>query len=224
VLGGQSDLYDGEVAYADREIGRLLDALAARGLLENTIVVLVADHGENLGEHGIRYRHAGLWDTTLHVPMMIRWPGATRTGTLRSGLVETLDLFPTLLRGTGLPLAASDGVDLAELIDTRPDRPKAGRRAVFAEHANGTGAMVRTARYKYFESHGETQVPEGAHLFDVAADPGEVHDLAGQGLAAEAELAEVLRLWLGERRPHAGVLPQSLSEEDRARLRALGYL
>ncbi len=224
VLGGQSDLYDGEVAYADREIGRLLDALAARGLLENTIVVLVADHGENLGDHGILYRHTGLWDTTLHVPLMIRWPGGPHAGTLRAGMVQTIDLFPTLLRGAGLPAVASDGVDLAELVDMRSDRPKAGRRAVFAEHANGTGAMVRTARYKYFVSHGESLVPEGAHLFDVAADPGELHDLAGQGVAAEAELAEVLRLWLGERRPAPGIAPQALSEEDRARLRALGYL
>ena len=67
-------------------------------------MALVADHGESLGEHGVLYRHVGLHDTTTHVPLMIRWPGAGDAATpprgrrLR-GLVQTIDLFPTLLAG-----------------------------------------------------------------------------------------------------------------------------
>ncbi len=221
VLGAQSDLYDGEVAYTDRELGRLLDGLASRGLLDDTIVVVVADHGENLGEHGIHYRHVGLWETTVHVPMMIRWPGPPGRGRIRAGLVQTVDLFPTLLRAVGIAAPVHDGSDLAELVDEH----RHGRRAVFAEHAGGTGAMVRTERYKYFTSKGEALIADGAYLFDLSADPDELRNLVGSGLPVERELAEVLRLWLADRRRPAGATePQALSEEDRARLRALGYL
>ncbi len=97
VLGADRDLYDGEVAYLDRQIGRLLDFLRSRNLLDDTLVVLVADHGESLGEHGVSFRHVGLHDTTTQVPMMIRWPGRDRTGRSIRGLVQTIDLFPTLL-------------------------------------------------------------------------------------------------------------------------------
>jgi arylsulfatase A-like enzyme len=220
VLGGQRDLYDGEVAYTDREIGRLLDALASRGRLADTVVVLVADHGENLGEHGILYRHSGLWETTTHVPMMVRWPGAAQQGRVLHGFAQTIDLFPTLLRAAGLPRAPSDGFDLGELFDER----RHGRRLVFAEPSGGGGAMVRTERYKYYTSKGESQVPEGTYLFDLTADPGETRNLAGQGLAIETDLGEVLRLWRADHRGAPVGAPQSLSDEDRARLKALGYL
>lgn len=219
VLGGQSDLYDGEVAYLDREVGRLLDAAESRGLLDNTIVVLVADHGENLGEHGIFYRHAGLWETTTHVPLMVRWPRGE--GRIRRGLVQTIDLFPTLLHAAGVAPPSNDGTDLGELIDGQ----RRGRSAVFAEHSDGSGAMVRTGRYKYFTSRGNPLIPDGERLFDLESDPGEERNLVGQGLAIETELAAVLRRWLSERRYTPGdTSPQRLSEEEQARLRALGYM
>ena len=78
VLAGNRDLYDGTVAYFDPQLGRLLDRIAGPGLLTTTLVVLVADHGENLGEHGLLYRHVGLIDTTTHVPLLIRWPKPSR--------------------------------------------------------------------------------------------------------------------------------------------------
>ena len=77
-----------------------MDFLESRGLLRNTVVAVVADHGENLGEHGIRFRHVGLFETTTHVPLMIRWPG--RQGRRIEGLVQTIDLYPTLLNAARL--------------------------------------------------------------------------------------------------------------------------
>jgi arylsulfatase A-like enzyme len=153
-LGGHHDLYDGEVAYLDRQVGRLLGFLEARGMMENTLVVLIADHGENLGEHGILDRHIGLLDTTLHVPLMIRWPGASREGRRINGLVQTIDVFPTLLAAAGLKPPASDGVDLRELTGEK----KSGRRAVFAEHAGKLGLMVRTPGNEYMLSQGQRPV------------------------------------------------------------------
>ncbi len=229
ILGGQRDLYDGEVAYLDRQVGRLLGFLASRQLLGRTIVVLVADHGESLGEHGVLYRHVGLHETTTHVPLMIRWPDAAEgnvstppRGRRRRGLVQTIDLFPTLLAAVGLPAPPQDGEDLREL--TAPGRR--GRRAVFAEHAARLGVMVRTPEHKLILSAGNQRFfPDGSSLYDLRADPREERSLAGRGLAVERQLGELLRRWLAARRPPpAEALPRVLNDEERRRLEALGYL
>lgn len=221
VLGGNRDLYDGEVAYLDRQVGRLLGFLESRGVLENTLVALVADHGESLGEHGVRYRHVGLHDTTTHVPLMIRWPGREQKGRRIEGLVQSVDLFPTLLKAAKLPVPEQDGTDLRELTADG----KRGRRAVFAEHAGKLGLMVRTREHKYILSQGNTRFfPDGAELYDLQADPGETRNLVGQGLPAEQQLADLLKRWLADRRPSPGTKPREQSDEEKARLKALGYL
>jgi len=222
VLGANKDLYYGEVAYLDHQVGRLLDFLRSRNLLDDTVVVLVADHGESLGEHGVSFRHVGLHDTTTHVPMMIRWPERHGTGRTFRGLVQTIDLFPTLLGALGLPVPPEDGEDLHKL--TGPGR--AGRRAVFAEHAGRLGLMVRTADWKYIQSSGNTRFfPDGPSLFDLRADPGENVNRAGQGLPQEAELERLLQRFLTDRRD----LPKpkkrgDLTPEEESRLRGLGYV
>ena len=219
VLGGNTDLYYGEVAYTDRQVGRLLDFLDSRGLAENTIVVVVADHGENLGEHGILYRHTGLFETTTHVPLLIRWPGAAgeRQGHRIEGLVQTIDLFPTLLAGAGFKPPPSDGIDLRHL-------PAGGRRAVFSEHAEKLGVSVRGRGYRYMLSQGNTRFfPDGPYLFDETADPAETVNLAGKGLPAERELDLLLRRWLADRGTGPGPRQQNLSDEDTKRLKSLGY-
>ncbi|HWN42330.1 MAG TPA: sulfatase [Thermoanaerobaculia bacterium] len=205
VLGGQRDLYDGEVAYLDRQIGRLLGFLESSGLLENTLLVVVADHGESLGEHGILFRHAGLHDTTTHVPLMIRWPGPDREGRRIEGLVQTIDLFPTILKTAGVAVPPQDGQNLQKT-----------RRAVFAEHSDRLDAMVRTRDFKYIQN--------GPELYDLKADPAETKNLAGRGLAAERELSELLRRWQANRRAHPEARPVEPTDEEKARLRALGYV
>jgi arylsulfatase len=221
VLGGQRDLYDGEVAYLDRQLGRLLDFLESRGMLEDTVLALVADHGENLGDHGILYRHLGLWDSTTHVPLLIRRPGPRQEGRRFQGLVQTLDLFPTLLRQAGLAVPDQDGRDLYELTD----QGRTGRRAVFAEHAGRLGLMVRTGSHLYTLSQGNNPrlVPDGPALYDLTADPAQNVDLAGRSLPAEKELHTLLQRWLADRRPAATPKSRALSAEEEQRLRALGY-
>ncbi len=220
ILGGNRDLYDGEVAYLDRQVGRLLDFLESRGLLENTIVAVVADHGEILGEHGIRFRHVGLFDTTTHVPLIIRWPGREPEGRRIEGLVQTIDLFPTLVAATGLAVPAQDGTDLREL--TKGDRR--GRRAVFSEHAGRLGVSVRTPSHRYGLSQGNPQfIPDGPYLYDLKADPGETRNLAGQGLPIEKELNQLLLRWISDRKRNPNPESRDLTEEEEQKLRALGY-
>jgi arylsulfatase len=220
VLAGSKDLYDGEVAYVDRQVGRLVGFLESRGMLDHSVVAVVADHGANAGAPHLLFRHLGLWDTTTHVPLVVRWPGAAPEGRRIAGMVQTIDLFPALLKAAGVPPPPSDGRDLREL--TAPGR--SGRPAVFAEHANRAGAMVRTAAYQYIVSKGNARaVPDGPYLYDLAADPTEVTNLAGRGLPVESQLAADLARWQSERRPGAAATPQSVSREDAARLRSLGY-
>lgn len=233
VLGGERDLYAGEVAYVDRQVDRLVGFLESRDLLDETVLVLVADHGENLGEHGIDYRHAGLWDTTTHVPLLIRWPGAEGgsagraadpgVGRRLDGLVQTVDLFPTLLAAAGLDSESRPAVDGTDLSQLTYDGRR-GRRAVFAEHAGGTGVMVRTATHKYVRMAGDTIVEDGLYLYNLVADPDEERNLAGEGLAVERELEGLLKRWLADRRPAPDTESRELSEEERKKLEALGYL
>jgi arylsulfatase A-like enzyme len=219
VLGGERDLYDGEVAYLDRQVDRLLAFLADRGLAETTVVALVGDHGENLGEHGIDFRHIGLFETTARVPLILPRPGVP--GGPRVGLVQTIDLFPTLLRAAGVAPPPRDGVDL----DRLTGEGRGGRPAAFVEHDSAGGAMVRRGDYRYAFHRGVRPLPDGPSLYDLRADPGEERNLASTGLAVEAELADLLRVWQTERRaPPAAARPHALSPEEIERLRSLGYL
>lgn len=218
-LGGHRDLYTSEVAYTDHQVGRLLDFLDDRGLFENTVIALVADHGENLGEHGIFYRHRGLWDTTTHVPLMIRRAGNARTGRRIPGLVQTLDLFPTLLAAAGVEAPPQDGVDLRRL--------ERGRRSVFAEAAARKGAMIRTPTHFLFLSTHEDRlvgIEKRSYLFDVIADPRQERDLAGTGSEVEARLRAALESWLEERRASGPATSVPLSDEEMRQLRSLGYV
>lgn len=220
-LGAHPDSYDDGLAYLDRQLGRLLDALDRRGLLENTWIVVVSDHGENLTEHDLLCRHAGLFDTTLHVPLMIRPPGprGRYAGRRFDELVQTLDLFPTVLNAVGIEPPPSDGRDLYRIVES------GGRPAVFAEHAHATGAAVRTTRYLYYRQDQADEVTAGVRLFDLEADPLQLDNLAGTGLDVESELATRLDQWLRDRRGDglAGSAAQ-LSDEEESQLKALGYI
>ena len=219
-VGGDRDLYAGEVAYLDRQIDRLLGFLDSRGALRDTLVVVVADHGENLEDHGIAYRHSGLWNTTTHVPLMIRWPGAHRQGRRLHGLVQQIDLFPTLIAVAGAPVPRQDGEDLRRL--TGPGH--SGRPAAFSEHSDRQGAAVRTRHFRYYRSAGNPIVDDGVYFYALDNDPQELANRAGKGDPAEARLAALLDRWLATGNTRERPTPRKLTEEEAAQLRALGYL
>ncbi len=226
-LLGHADLYPGEVSYLDWQVGRLLAFLDSRQLADDTLLVFVADHGDNLGENDIYFNHVGLFDQTVHVPLMIRWPGQ-RQGAEHRMLVQHFDIFPTILRFLGLEPPANDGIDLRQAAQSGR-----GRRAVFANHAGDHGEMVRTEQYKYYfnrapyralggESPAPLLHPRGAYFYDLAADPREQHNQAGSGRPREKSLAALLKRW---RASEAGERPEALEldAEEIERLEALGY-
>jgi arylsulfatase A-like enzyme len=235
-------LYDGEIAYADAQLGRFLGALAERGELDQTLVILTSDHGEGLGAHGYYYDHGSfLYDEELHVPLILRLPGKAHAGTRVAGLTRLLDLAPTVLELCGVAAPAElSGTSLIPLLSAAA-RGAAGigadeERLAFA-HSEMAGDVssfallgrrlaLRTARFKLIWTsphwRDTERVAERYELYDLARDPGEQTDLAHGAPAQAAPLWEQLERWRDAMQSVAET--GALAEDVREHLRALGYL
>ncbi len=144
--------YDGEIRYVDGRIGELLREIERLGLADDTLVVLVADHGESLGEHGWYFSHGlSLHETDVHVPLVFRLPGRLPAGRVVSRVVETVDIAPTILDLLGVPVPpVMEGRTLAPFLlpGTAPGRPAA---PAFMEAGSRIGRQrkgIRTERWK----------------------------------------------------------------------------
>ena len=179
--------YYGMVSQLDGQLGLTLDALDAHGLADNTIVVFTSDHGEFLGDHGIPAKAPFLLDCMLHVPCIVRAPGAPQ-GVSRQELAESVDLFPTIARLAGLePPEWVQGKDLcpqagapAQGASSRAALP---REAIYAEAVDKR--CIRTREWKYIHYPGK---PYG-ELYHLSADPYELENLYAQ----EAGIREEMR-------------------------------
>lgn len=193
--------YYGLVSAMDRMIGRLLDKLDVLGLSEDTVVVYASDHGEQIGEHGLWWKHT-FYEASVRVPAIMRWPGVLPSNQRRNQVVNLIDLTATMIEALGAPqLANGDGVSF---LDVAKDAAAPWQNLTFSEYCQGSefdwgvpgttqNRMVRNARYKLNYYHGyEPQ------LFDMIADPDEVHDLSSDPAYAAVRkhlVQEVLRDW-----------------------------
>jgi arylsulfatase A-like enzyme len=217
-----SSLYDAGLRTLDRGLGDFFRRLGARGLLDRTIVVLTADHGEEFQEHG-QLLHEQAYDESMHVPLLIRVPGA---GGLRvsSRLVSLEDIAPTILDFCGsAPPPEMQGRSLRPLVTGGTDTPE--RSKLLMMDKNGDMGL-RTATWKILTTKSGTQ------LYDLVRDPAERNDLMAhrppppeaeqlrRDLEAEVQHAFRLRARLGV----PGERGISLSESQKEQLRALGYL
>ena len=189
--------YYGLVSYADDKLRQLLDALDELGLAGDTVVIHTSDHGEMLGEHGL-WRKMSFYEPSARVPLQVRWPGCAAAGRRVRECVSLVDVTATIVEAAGGASAAApmDGHSLTRLL-AGPD-PE-WRDEAFAEHtAHGTDrarAMLRRGRWKLCLSGGEDLEPE---LYDLAHDPGEFINLAGDPAAAgvqEHMTDALLRRW-----------------------------
>lgn len=222
-------LYDGEVAYTDHEFGRLIDTLRERGELDNTIVVLTADHGEEFLEHGGFEHGHSLYEELTHVPWVLWFPDRVEPARIEAP-VSHLDLAPTLggLLEFGIP-APFRGRDLIpQLRDGQVEaRPILTEDTLWGPRLESW----RNEGHKLIRAAEPTpgSVPPVApggrprpELFDLASDPGESHDLA----ASKPEWVERLSLELDSVQRHLGVASGGTAELDAetlALLEALGY-
>ena len=211
------DLYDEEILFFDARLGELLDDLERRGVADRTAVVLLSDHGEELLDHGhIGHCRDLVYENLVRTPLVMRLPGAPR-GVVRDGLSLNLDLVPTLLDYLEVPYpdGAFDGRSLRPLIESATPV----NRLAYA--TQGRARVVSDGRLKLrYDIESEAYA-----LYDLAADPGERHDLAAARPADRDRLAAALRAWMEQREGDA--TPQERlrrAEESEAELKALGYL
>jgi arylsulfatase A-like enzyme/tetratricopeptide (TPR) repeat protein len=206
--------YDGEIATADAIVGKFVDFLKARGLYDSSVLVLMSDHGEGLGDHGEDEHGLLLYREDLHVPLMVKLPGERRGGSRVDRPVGLVDVFPTVSALLGLaPPPAIAGVSLLAAADDARRRPIYSETLYPRYHFGWSDlASLTDDRYQYV--HGPR--PE---LYDIVADPTEQKDLAS-GLPPAFRTLRSRMLALD--RPRQA--PGASDPEQVKRLAALGYI
>ena len=210
--------YDAEIAFADAQVGRLLEALEKQGRLDDTLVAVLADHGEMLGEHDEVTHGFFLYDAAVRIPVLIAGPGIPAAEIDRQ--VRIIDLLPTLLARFDLPAPpAAQGVDLYPLARGEGLRLPALSESWFPRYHYGWSELtaLQDGRYKYIRA----PRPE---LYDLVADPGERDNLVEREPQRAASLAAALDRLVDELSVERTPEPRSIDDETAARLRALGYL
>jgi arylsulfatase A-like enzyme len=230
-------IYDGALRAVDERVGRVLERLTARGLCEDTLVMLTSDHGEELGDHNGYWFHGNsVYDSALHIPLIVRWPGKVPAGESWDGLAQNVDLTPTLLDWFGLPIPPEiEGVSLVPWLTRENPPPDSPRSHGFVEWQdvvfgvrtresklllNPLGAWPRKSPFSLIPGKGFRI--ECEELYDLESDPGELVDL----IATRAELAATLRpRALAHRQRPAWVQEWAGAEEGSVpNLEALGYV
>ena len=209
--------YYGSVSSVDRNVGRILKALDDLGLTQNTLVIFTSDHGYNEGRHYVRTKGNGqwlaggvagptrpnMWDTSVLVPLMMRWPAVIKAGRTIDEMVSNVDIFRTVLGALNVPVPAganAHGVDYSPLLRGQTIAP---RNVVYGQYDLHNGAlaymrMIRTDRYKLVRFFHANNMDE---LYDLQADPDELQNLARGPRAAQFEsvqkqLSDDLAKWM----------------------------
>jgi arylsulfatase A-like enzyme/Tfp pilus assembly protein PilF len=211
--------YDGEIAFSDAQIGRVLESLRASGRDRDTIVMVVADHGEGLGDHR-ELTHAVLtYQSTMRVPFIVAGPGVT-PGVVRTR-VATIDLVPTALGLVGAPPDASLlGRDLRPLMSGRTIASDPFYQESLFARLNCHWAALRG----WVKDDWKLITGAAPELYDLASDPGELKNLAGEQPERVRRMTEDLQRGLQRLAPGGDrAQPKPVSAEQEERLRSLGY-
>jgi len=217
-------LYDASIAYIDSLIGEVREDLRNKGLLEKTVIIIAADHGESLGEHEETAHGFFIYDATVSVPLIVHVPSARLQGRVVESQVENIDIMPSLLQILGLPVPRDvQGTSFIPLVLGRA--PKARRLAYsesyFPRYHYGWSELksVSSLEYRYVRA----PIPE---VYDLVRDPGErkniFYDKRDIAEAFEKKLKD-----MEDRLAGKGVdplAPQELDDDTREKLQALGYV
>jgi len=216
-----ADAYDGEVAYTDVYVGRLIEMLKEKDVYGKTLIVLTSDHGEGLNEHEEITHGIFLYDTTLKVPLVFHSPGVVPEGRVIEAQVRTVDIMPAILDILDIDIPAwVQGETLIPLIEKKRSQGfDSYAETYFPLLSNGWSPLkaVRTQKHKYIKA----PKPE---LYDVLDDPGELKNIAREKAGAAKGMGERLdemeRMFSSKEAPPK----RTPSLEEREKLRALGYI
>jgi len=220
--------YKAEITYLDYELDRLFKQMEALGVLDNTLVIITADHGEYLGERGNYFCHVGVFDETMRIPLLMRLPGRLPAGKVIEGMSMNMDLVPTALDLLGLSGANMEGKSLLPLIE---DKAEEAHEYVIDEGAHGSQIAIRTRKWKFiktldnisYSSNFNTQKGM-TELYDLEIDRGEKNNVAKDNAGVRADFEEKLSRWLAGRTDGEGAQMIEADEETKKKLEALGYM
>jgi arylsulfatase A-like enzyme len=228
-------LYRAEVRYLDERLEQLLGSIDRHRGLGNAVVVVLSDHGDNIGDHGLMGHNYSVWETLLHVPLIIRYPDGVDGGTSDPRLAQTADILPTIVEavggslgsevaGTSLRAPVTRELAVAEYLAPMPSMETMHLKYPNADLRRFDRSLraLRTADDEKFiwDSKGEH------HLYDLRADPEETRNLALERPDRAAELAGSLARWVQQHGESADAPPPTAPIEDEVRrqLEAMGYL
>ena len=228
-------LYDSEIRYVDELIERLVSTLERRGDLKNTLVIITADHGENLGEHKLMSHRHSLYNTVLHIPLILWYPGKIQAG-VEEAEVSLVDILPTVLSFTGLEDQIPEGVQGINILASKiPSRnvfaQSRGWAKMFQEDAKGWASsdISNNAEAIFDENWKFIWSATGNHgLYDLSRDPQELKNLVEEFPEKADELKAKLDAWLTSSRAYTVVRNKLKKEEEekklKAALKSMGYL
>jgi arylsulfatase A-like enzyme/tetratricopeptide (TPR) repeat protein len=213
-------LYDGEIAYVDHELGALISWLKENRLYDSSLIVMLSDHGESLGEHGETEHGFFLYNATVHVPLIVKPPAGSGIAPGRSSeVVETAAVAPTLLKLAGIQDDIQKDFQAPALLSANSGRDPAYSETTYPFSLFGWSPLhgLQNERYHFIE----TPKPE---LYDLVSDPGETKNIADEKPAVVGVMREKLQKLLEKHpfeEPAGGT--GSLTPEAQEKLRALGY-
>ncbi len=206
-------LYDQEIRYADAGVGALTAALDELGLGENTLVMVTADHGESMTEHGIFFDHHGLYECTVRVPLLVRWPARLAPGLRLPHMLQVSDIAPTILEAAGLPVPkAMEGRSFLRLL-TGEEQDGGHDRVISLECYWQAKWSLRTDRYKFILARAPDRYGTSPReLYDLGADPREEHNLVLEHPEIAASMEAELEGWVAERLRTLGIAEDPVRE------------
>lgn len=218
---GINAAYYTSVRFLDKNLGIVLNRLRELNLEEDTLVVYLADHGYCLGQHGRFEKHCG-YDPALHVPLILRWPGRIRQGTVKE-MTEHIDVAPTIVDLMGLdPLPVQHGASLRPFLEGKRSAP---RGHVFSQYLENEEVFLRTDRWKYIFCSGRRKRTDGyetdnptpgryQRLYDLKADPGEFTDVAAKNPRIVTAMQDLILKRYRSTHPEADREPPHAGREE----------
>jgi arylsulfatase A-like enzyme/Flp pilus assembly protein TadD len=224
--------YDGEIAYADSAVGKLLSQLHVRGLYDGALIAVMADHGEALGEHGEDTHGIFLYDETIHVPLLFKLPAERSAGKRIDNRVQLVDVLPTILQGVGVPVPKEvQGQSLLALLKqtaaktgTSTPAPVAVDRPAYSEsdypHRTfgwSSSRALRSGKYLFIEAPRK-------ELYDQSVDPKAERNLSSSAAAVTNTLAGQLEAFRQKTSSSKEAPKANADPELQEKLSALGYV
>jgi len=240
-LAHEHDWYDGSIRGLDAELGRVMEKLGQLGLVDKTVVAFISDHGEEFLEHGGHWHGNTVYGEMTNVPLILSWPGRLPAGKVVEETVQSIDLMPTLLELSHLPVPQTlQGQNLLPLLAEEGDqtRERWQSRPAFSERVTQSSRVaiatevdsfaIVTEGWKLIHNVRKPDDFPEYELFDHHNDPLNLKDLAPENPEVVERLSQQLEQWheqaLAARLPSDDEFKGGLSAQELERLRSLGYI